>query len=504
MLGSAQLSAAGCVTEEFLVRLITCSNSAPKIDADTRELRISPGSPGGLLPIMGALLGAVGGHWIYTAPTESTAPVAPPPTAGRIVLTPIVLSEQLAASHYDRVSIRTLLWLFHYVFDTTYEPSFDPARSAGWSGYEAVNERFAQEIVRAHQNSSEEVVLVHDFHLMLVPHYVAALAPHRRSRLVYFHHVPWCDPDYFGILPDRLRTAILESLLRCDVIGFHTRRWADAFLACCERYLPAVKRDDSQLEYHDHRSVVKVAPGPIDGEALEVLRRDPATTAWRERLMDRSRDRRPIVRVDRLDLWKNVIRGFEAFELLLERHPDLARDLWFCAIVTPPRKPTDRSARYRTRCEETVARINEKLGPVAGTGVEPISLVYPEPGDNSRHRAVAALEVSSVTLVNPTLDGLNMVAKEAVMVGPGAPLLLSVNAGAYEQLWPGVTPLHPFDIEATAEALLAGLSTGAGPRMAECQALLRRESATGWLCGLLGDPTPLPHPAAADRATTGE
>ncbi|MFG1675416.1 trehalose-6-phosphate synthase [Micromonospora sp. NPDC049282] len=432
---------------------------------------------------MVSLLEEVGGHWIYTSPTEG---VPPPARPGPITLHPLVFDARLSAQHYAGISIQTFLWLHHYVFDTTYEPTFDYRVVEQWAGYEEVNRRFAREISLAHQNSSDEIVLVHDFHLMMVPLFFTDDTPGRQSRLIYFHHVPWCEPDYFSLLPEWLRTRVLESLLRCDVVGFHSRRWANAFLACCERFLPAVKVDGNRVEYAGHRSTVAVAPGPIDGGALLELREDPSTAAWRERLLARARHRRPVVRVDRLDLWKNVIRGFEAFELMLSRDPALADELWFCAVVTPPRRPSERSGRYRDRCEETVARINDRFNPGSGAATEPVSLIYPQAGDNTRHRAVAALEVSAVTLVNPTFDGLNMVAKEALVVG-SAPVLLSVNAGAYEQLRDGVTPIHPFDVEATADALSTAVAGDAVDDAGGRRAALRQESAAEWLRRLLGE-----------------
>ncbi len=469
------------------MRLITCSNSQPQVDLETGALQTTPGSPGGLVPIVLSLFNEVGGHWIFTSAKSGAAATAERSGGESIVLTPVSFHQQLADRHYDRISIRLFLWLFHYIFETPYEPSFDRTTRDDWSGYEAVNRRFADEIARIHRNESDEVVLVHDFHLMLVPEYFNRTVRGRRSRLAYFHHVPWCAPDYFALLPDRMRTRVLHSLLSCEFIGFHSRRWAEAFLACCARFVPDAEVGRDRVVYRDHTSVVTAVPGPIDSETLDLLRADPITAHSCERLTAQADGRRAIVRVDRLDLWKNLIRGFEAFELLLSRQPALAGDLWFCAIVTPPRKPTERSIHYRARCEATVDRINERFGS-ADPDRRPISLLYPEAEGSSRHRAVAALEISSVTLVNPTLDGLNMVAKEAVIAGSESPLLLSVGAGAYEQLRSAVTPVHPFDIESTAEALLGALDAGQSASMDSCRAQLRAESGSAWLNALLSPP----------------
>lgn len=464
------------------MRLITCSNSAPSIDAGTGELIVAPGSPGGLLPIMISLLGEVDGHWIFTAPASA----GPEPTgSGRTRSLPIVLDERLAAAHYSKISISTFLWLFHYVFDTTYEPTFSTAARADWSGYETVNRLFADEMIRHQDGSTDEILLVHDFHFMLVPGMIQERSGGRRSRLVYFHHVPWCEPDYFALLPEWMRTPVLESLLASDVVGFHCTRWAEAFIACCERFVDGVEVSGMVVKHRSHQTSVAVAPGPIDADTLRMLKDEPITQSWRERLLRRADGRRPIVRVDRLDLWKNVIRGFEAFELLLERDKHLAEQLWFCGIVSAPRKPTERSIAYRARCEATAQRINDRFGV---PGREPVSLLYPD-GDHTRHRAVAALEVSAVTLVNPTLDGLNMVAKEALVVG-SAPLLLSRNAGAFEQLRDGVLPVQPYDIEGTAAVMRSALDGARSDGAEAMHGRLSRETAAGWLWRLLADHPP--------------
>jgi trehalose 6-phosphate synthase len=187
--------------------------------------------------------------------------------------------------------------------------------------------------------------------------------------------------------------------------------------------------------------------------------------------------------VDRLDLWKNLARGFSAYELLLRRHPRVADDFWFCAIVTLPRLQTDRHKRYQLLCESMAKRINDSFG----RSREPVSLLYPD-GESQRGRAVAALTLAAATLVNPTYDGLNMVAKEAVVVNPLAPLLLSTNAGAYPQLARAAVPIHPFNLASTADALgkvIENRDERAADDVDKCVASLRAETPAGWLKAIL-------------------
>jgi trehalose 6-phosphate synthase len=277
-----------------------------------------------------------------------------------------------------------------------------------------------------------------------------------------------------------MRNDILCSLLRADFVGFHCDRWGDAFLACVGRFLPDADVVGRVVTYRDHQTVITTAPGPIDASVLGELSGAPETERWRSILDKRASGRQVITRVDRIDLWKNLVRGFAAYEILLRRNPSLADGFWFCAIVTPPRLVTDRHKHYHALCEETVNRINERY---AGAG-DAISLIYWDGRGSQRNRAVAALSMGAATLVNPTYDGLNMVAKESMVLNPRAPLLLSVNAGAYPRLAPYVTPIQPFDVTATSDALAqvtAGRESRSPGDAGACLAAMRGETPAKWL-----------------------
>jgi trehalose 6-phosphate synthase len=469
------------------MRLLTCSNSAPRLISDEGVLKPSPDVPGGLVPIMAALLQEVGGHWIFTAPAGSREikiqkNISSDQRDGP--WHPLLIDESVVERQRESITIRTLLWLFQYLHDTSVQPSFDQSVRPGWQAYQQVNQMFSDALVRLHENSKDEVVLVNDFHLMLVPRMFSDSAPRRKGILAYFHHVPWCEPDYFGILPEWMRTELLRSLLCCDFVGFHCSRWGDAFLACCDRFLPDADVGNRTIAYQDHETVVTTAPGPIDAHVLEEVRAQPETEQWQDIFKRKASGRQIITRVDRLDLWKNLVRGFSAYEMLLQQKPSLAADFWFCAIVTPPRLLTDRHKHYQALCKEAVKRINEQFT----GGNEAVSLIYPDGGGSQRNRAVAALSVGSATLVNPTYDGLNIVAKEAVVVNPQAPLLLSVNAGVYPQLATCATAIQPFDVVATADALgqaMEGRSTRIPSDIDTCLSSLRCERPADWLKAIL-------------------
>jgi trehalose 6-phosphate synthase len=458
--------------------LIVAANSSPRWDEGAGLL---PRSPGGLVPMLAELL-SDGGDWVCTAPPGGPPAAAVSELPGGIRLHHVALPALAAEQHYSAVSTRVLLWLFHYLLDTAYEPAFDSSFAAVWSGYETVNQAYARRLADLITQAPDELVLVNDHHLFLVPELLDQ-AGRRPGALAFFHGLPWCEPDYFGVLPAAVGRRILASLLRCDVIGFHCTRWARAFAACCERYLPGCHADDAGVRVGDgHRTRLAVAPFPLDTPALDRIRGESATARWQEDVARRAAGRRVLARADRIDLWKNLPRGVAAYQRLLERDPGLAGQWWFCAVATAPSRLNERTAELRRRCEETVAALNQRFG---APGRPAVSLIYPDLA-TSRNCVTAALSAASVTLVNPTFDGMNLVAKEALYLAEGAPLLLSRNAGAFEELAGHVTPLQPFSVAETADALAGALDRAAPAVKPPPAGLLRGGGAPGWLARLTG------------------
>jgi len=405
------------------------------------------------VPLLVGLLDTHGGDWVCTVSGDDAASSVALPDGTTIH--PVPIPAAMAENHYVTVGIRLMLWLFHHLFDTASEPLFDQRFAAAWADYEAVNEAFAARMSTI-PASRDEVLLINDYHLILLPALLARRTPRPRT-VVYVHGLPWCEPQYFGILPAPIRDRILLSLLHCDVVSLHDSRWAQALLDCYARFVPAAIVRADEVVYQGHRTRVVVAGFPLDIPTLDRIAEDPATARWRKEIDRMADGRRVLARADRLDLWKNHLRGFQAYRDLLAARPEQADDWWFGAVATLPRRTTERSREYHRRCENLVAEINARVGrPAAG-------IVYPD-AETSRHCVAAALSEASVTLVNPTIDGMNLVAKEALWLGPDKPVLLSVNAGAYERLAPYVTPVQPFDVAETTRLLAEAMTTPPAPR----------------------------------------
>ena len=457
--------------------LLVCSHRGPVTyrRAGRRLLPRSVG-PGGLVPVMTPVMERFGGRWMFAAFSADDREVARASPDGRtrdgFVLQVLDVPEAMHRGHYEVVSVEYLGRLFHYLFELAHTPVFDRRFAAAWSDYARVNALYAEAVVRA---PGEGPVFVEDHHLMLVGRDIRRLRPSFARSLLYFHHVPWCGPDYFALLPQAVRTEILSALLAHDCVAFHARRWARAFLDCCDRFLPKAGVSRDAVAWEGRSVPVFAAPAPVDVSALARTARSPAADRWAARLSRLAAGRRALVRVDRADLWKNALRGFQAFELLLEQRPELAAEVCFLAVMTPTRTWVPEYRRYQEACERAARRINDRFGGRGRRRRVPVSLLLArDPRLPDHHRALGALRVADAVLVNPLFDGLNLVAKEAAVVSEhDAVVVLSENAGSYEDLAEGVLGINPFDVAQTAESLGRAFDMPARERRSRAATLKR-------------------------------
>jgi trehalose 6-phosphate synthase len=210
-------------------------------------------------------------------------------------------------AYYNVISNRLLWFLHHYLWDLPRSPGLDADTPAAWDAYRTVNHAFAGALAEEVGQGPTDL-LVQDYHLSLVPSALRSLRPD--ARIAYFHHIPFCGPDYMRLLPGSMREELLEGLLGADLIGFQTERWADSFLACCARLKGAEVSMRRRWVKWDGR-VVKVGVYPISIDARQLREAASAPEVRRKRRnLDRWRgDKKLILRVDRAELSKNVLRG---------------------------------------------------------------------------------------------------------------------------------------------------------------------------------------------------
>jgi trehalose 6-phosphate synthase len=281
----------------------------------------------------------------------------------------------------------------------------------------------------------------------------------------HFLHIPWPEPDYWHALPAELRVAVHEGLLANDVVGFHTDRWRQAFLLSAERLLGAEVDAASGTVVHRGRETRVVArPISVDTAEFDRLRDDPAVLE-REAALAARRPEQLVLRVDRTDPSKNVVRGFHAFALLLERHPELQGRVGMAALLAPSRQEIPEYADYAVEVERAARDVNERFG---RDGWRPVEL---DVADDFL-RSVAGYKQFDVLLANPVFDGLNLVAKEAFLVNEhDGVLVLSENAGVHEEIGEWALTVNPLDVSGQADALYAALTLDPAERQRRAEAI---------------------------------
>ncbi|HZQ49074.1 MAG TPA: trehalose-6-phosphate synthase [Candidatus Dormibacteraeota bacterium] len=414
---------------------------------------------GGVVTALLTLAEVTAADWVACARTEAERTLVR--EQGDTVVAPlgrssarlhyVVPSREQYDMYYSVISNPVLWFIQHYLWNLSREPVIDREIHSAWhDGYVEVNRQVARRVVEiGHQLPERPLVMIHDYQLYLVPKLVRRELP--GAVITHFIHIPWPTPQYWKVLPRSMRDSIVEGLLGCDVIGLQSSLDVRNFLMTCDENLGLAVDDKERAVLIDGR-VVYARPYPIsiDVAATTRLAFSHAVLVEERKL----RDWRPehlIVRIDRTDPSKNIVRGFIAYEKLLENHPELKRRVQFWAFLQPSRQDVPEYRDYLRMVRTTALRINRRHG---GGGWSPIRL---ELGESVR-KAMAALRNFDVLLVNPVYDGLNLVSKEGALVNRNnGVIVLSENAGAHEELHPHVLSVNPFDVEATAEAIHRGL-----------------------------------------------
>jgi trehalose 6-phosphate synthase len=429
--------------------------------------------------------------WVCAATTEEDRAVAANETlkvvevAGRPCRVRMLAIEPDVHHQFYGIVANPLLWFIqHYLWDHASAPDITQREIDAWhDGYVAVNRRFADAVIdTASTLAPGSVVMVHDYHFYLVPRLVREASSD--VFLHFFVHIPWPQPDAWRVLPRALREAIIEGLLGCDIVAFHTQRYARNFLLTCHEFLGLDVDWDESIVHVDGRSVaVHFYPISVDESTLRGLAETPEVSRYEEELV-RTRREHLILRVDRTDPSKNIVRGFRAYERMLEQHPELRGHVTFLALLQPSRQDVPQYASYRREIEATAHDVNERF---RTDGWQPIDLRI---GENLP-LAVAGYRLFDVLMVNAVFDGMNLVSKEAVVLNErDGVLALSENTGAHQELGAVAVTLAPFDIDQQADALFAALTMPAAERRIRHDAALeivRHNNVQKWLDRQLDD-----------------
>jgi trehalose 6-phosphate synthase len=442
-------------------KLLVVFNRAPvAFGRDEAGERVARRGGGGVVTALGGLFAHHDVTWVASAMSKEDRAVAAErggsfleETADGAGYRLRLVTHGEAAYHrfYNVFANPTLWFLQHYLWGLGFAPDFGPELHQAWSdGYVPVNEAFARATLEELDREPDAAVIFHDYHLYLAPRLVREARPDVVTS--HFIHIPWPEPDYWHALPSDLRVAVHEGLLANDVVGFHTERWRQAFLRSAERLLGApVDASAGTIEHRGHTTRVVARPIGVDSEEFARLQDDPAVlereTALKERRLEQL-----VLRVDRTDPSKNIVRGFQAFALFLERHPELHGRVGMIALLAPSRQDIPEYAEYAAEVEAAAQAVNDRFG---RDDWQPVELDIAD----DFLRSVAGYKQFDVLLVNPVFDGLNLVAKEAFLVNQqDGVLVLSENAGVHEEIGDWALTVNPLDVVGQAEALHTALT----------------------------------------------
>jgi trehalose 6-phosphate synthase len=476
-------------------RLILASNRGPMeyhVHGDDQP-QAHRGS-GGVVTALSGLTNHAEFTWIASAMGEGDRRIAQQhlgsairsPLPGQRVSVRFVSTPRRIYHKYYNVICNPLLWfLQHYMWSSPYTPKVDRLVYDAWhNGYVEVNRAFAQAIVDEAQSSDlRPLVMVHDYHLYLVPGIVREQLPN--ARIHQFIHIPWPSSSYWELLPSFMRIAICQSLCQADIVGFQTDRDARSFLESCESFLPGaeVSHQDRTVRFQGRETQIRAYPISIDVDEVQRIATSPRAQEYRQRLRS-PKEQHTIIRVDRAEPSKNIVRGFNAYSLLLEEYPDLRGSVRFLAFLVPSRTHIRQYQRYMEEIKQVVSQINHRFGTEEW---QPIQVYF----ENNYIQAIAAMQLYDVLLVNSVIDGMNLVAKEGPVVNiKNGVLVLSESAGAHERLQVGCLSVAPADIEGTKRALYEALTMSEEERTSRSQRMVQtieQEDITHWLHRQLHD-----------------
>jgi trehalose 6-phosphate synthase len=441
--------------------LTIVSNRGPaEFGLDESGIRTVRRGGGGLVTALSGLVKHRQALWIASAMSDEDVSVAESAGGEPVEIEVdgvsydvcLVASDPAAYDRFYNVIANPILWFIqHYLWDLSNAPDIRRAEVEAWeSGYKVINSDIAAQVVKSIEGQEEPIVMLHDYHLYMAPGEIRAARPD--AFLQFFVHIPWSQPDSWRVLPNRWREEIYNSMLANDIIGFHTTAYCRNFLQCCRELMELeVDWERGAVIHGDRETWVRAYPLSIDANRMFQAADSEEVAYYERELLKRRRDHL-VIRVDRADLSKNVLRGFSAFDTFLEQHPEFHEKVTFIAHLQPSRLDVPEYAEYMERIEALVAVVNHRHGT---TDWMPIDLkIYENFPD-----AVARYKHYDLLMVNSLFDGMNLVAKEgpAVNTRDGV-VMLSENTGSHEELGESALSVNPFDIQEQADTIYRALT----------------------------------------------
>ncbi len=411
---------------------------------------------GGLVSTLLPFMATFNGTWVASAMTEGDRAIAAghekclvpiPEENPEFCVSFIVVDPKIYEDYYSVISNPLLWFVQHYMWNTPYVPVIDDNIHKAWhDSYVYVNKMFAERIVEeAEADERKPLIMIQDYHLYTCPGYIREKLDD--IFLSQFIHIPWPQSEYFGILPEYMQEAIVQGLLSNDILGFHLKKYARNFLYTCEPYVERVDYDNSKIWYDGRVISVNAYPISVDCKKLVENSKTSDVIQKEETIKKIKGDCFLIYRTDRADLSKNINRGFMAYELFLQKHPEFHGKVKFLSTGMPTRQQIKEYCDYRDENYGIIDEINERY---SEDEWKPIEQVFKA----DYNLVTAAFKHYDCLLVNPIVDGMNIVAKEGPVVNENnGVLIMSNGAGSYEELKDYSIVVNAYDISQTADAM---------------------------------------------------
>lgn len=476
--------------------IVIASNRGPysfEINQEKGALEAQRGA-GGLVTALAALAQRHDVLWISSALSKGDRQWAKehagqPDDIEGISLLMIQSPKERYNQFYNMIANPLLWFIQHEMWDVPRSPSINQEMWQAWEqGYVAVNKQFADAIAKVIDREPADrpvIVMPQDYHLYLVPKFLRQKLGHR-VQIQPFLHIPWPGPDSWRLLPGQMRNMLLDSMLQSDRIGFQTQKDAFNFVQTCRFYMDGAHSRGSRnsIEYQGRKIFAKTYPISIDVEKVESITDEPNTRLQKNQLMSMVGDQKLILRVDRVEPSKNILRGLEAYRDMLERFPEHRGEVQMMMLLVPSRMEVSEYSDYLQDIMATAGMINAEYSQEYW---EPVRTVV----GNNYPRAIAAMQIADVVLVNPVADGMNLVAKESMLVSNrDGVLVLSENAGAVYELGEYALTVSPFDTYGTANALNEALMMDPAERHERSEAMkahIRKADVRQWFAHQVED-----------------
>ncbi len=452
------------ILEEFSDwNIIIASNRGPvKNVEDEQGNVIQEKGSGGLITGLSGALKYIDATWISCAQTpqdvEFGEGYATLVGGEKEIYVKFIDPDSASYDSYYNIIANPLIWfLQHSMWNVPSEPVIDHTTWQAWNeGYLEVNRLLAQEITKLIKETDKKtLVMLQDYHLYMTAHYIREdSASKNQPTILHFIHIPWPGPEYWQILPPAMRQAILKSLCNVDLLGFQTEEDSLNFIRTIESQTPeaSVSFEHRRVWYKNHVTHIREFPISIDVGSIEELAHDEEVLENKQKFEETVSGKKMILRVDRIDPSKNIVRGFQAFQELLILHPEHKEKVIFLAILVPSRRGIEEYQDYLDKIMAITGQINADFGT---KDWEPVRIIVGE----DYKRALGAMMLYDILLVNAIADGMNLVAKEGPTINnQNGVLILSERTGASIELSPGSTIVTPCDIYATAMAMHQGLT----------------------------------------------